>query len=335
MILWLLVRSSSVTFSPESSSSLNFTESSSRVLARILVGLCTADLINSILWIFWSLPIPQGTPGVWGALGNDATCRMSAFFHQLGSVGAYYNGALCHYYLERIRNGKKEDEFRQGYEWKWHIVAVGVPGLTAAIGLLVEDAYAFVDMGCWFGGDGPRTYLFGWLLQGVPLSMLLMFITYCVWEIHRHVKETVERQFAHSFRHMTPSELEAPAEENPSVASPSSTTLQMPSSGSPGHRRQSASSQQSTLELLRVIQETRTQAYLYVGAFAITHAWAYLVYSLHMANHPLFFASFLMNFFWPLQGFLNVWIFFAAALSIDPAEKSRAFTKTSSGGSYF
>jgi hypothetical protein len=57
-------------------------------------------------------------------------------------------------------------------------------------------------------------------------------------------------------------------------------------------------------------KEAAWQAFLYVIAYFITHMWAFVVLSVEMfgGTNP-FFLILLENFFWPLQGFANVFIF--------------------------
>jgi hypothetical protein len=57
-------------------------------------------------------------------------------------------------------------------------------------------------------------------------------------------------------------------------------------------------------------QEAAWQAFLYVIAYAVTHMWAFVVVNIELGGGTT--PSFLIlieNFFWPLQGFANVFIF--------------------------
>jgi hypothetical protein len=58
---------------------------------RFLFALCCCDIWNSLVFVFWSLPIPEGTPGVWGAMGNKASCDAQGVFFQFSIMGSYYN----------------------------------------------------------------------------------------------------------------------------------------------------------------------------------------------------------------------------------------------------
>mmetsp|Transcript_36598 Transcript_36598/g.53762 ORF Transcript_36598/g.53762 Transcript_36598/m.53762 type:complete len:141 (+) Transcript_36598:192-614(+) len=47
-----------------------------KVKNRILFGLCIFDVFFSAAFIFSTAAIPEGTPGVYGAAGNTATCSL-------------------------------------------------------------------------------------------------------------------------------------------------------------------------------------------------------------------------------------------------------------------
>jgi hypothetical protein len=56
---------------------------------RILFALCFTDLINSLVFVFWSLPVPKDTPAVYGVPWETkrlAMPRQSLFI--LGILGA-------------------------------------------------------------------------------------------------------------------------------------------------------------------------------------------------------------------------------------------------------
>jgi hypothetical protein len=70
---------------------------------RFLFALCLCDVVNSLWFAFFSLPIPKDTPGVWGAMGNYASCNAQGFFLQFGIIGSFYNGALSLYLSSRTQ----------------------------------------------------------------------------------------------------------------------------------------------------------------------------------------------------------------------------------------
>ena len=349
-----------------------------RVQFRLLLGLCVADIINSLLWVVWSLPIPRGTVGVWGALGNKSTCDFQGFLHQMSASAAIYNGALSHYYFKSIHDSQKDAEFAAKYELRWHIVAIGFPLVTASMGLIL-DTYAYVDLGCWFGPDpygcktdenipcvrGERAHLYGWMFMGLPLIIMLVFITYCMNGILQTIKKVLRSQEMNAFSTASSetqdfsrdecnasfSSLDEPQEVHcvatsspaPARAAPPEvrdvpvSSLTLPASEAPelhaGHheehqekpsvpphpeqskQRQAPHGQMSSrdannLSILSAKREAGIQAFLYIGAYVLTHSWSFIVYIINMAGRSqIYFFMFLVNFFWPLQGFANVFIF--------------------------
>jgi hypothetical protein len=79
---YTLAQHVAITFVPAFSGTLSFMGSSCivRVKYRILFALCLCDLINSPVFVFSCLPIPQRTPGEWGAMGHKASCNAQFCF---------------------------------------------------------------------------------------------------------------------------------------------------------------------------------------------------------------------------------------------------------------
>jgi hypothetical protein len=115
---------------------------------RILLGICVSDVVNSMVYMVWSLPIPRDTPGVWGAMGNKQTCDFQAFVFTCHSVGSFYNGALGAYYWLSVCYNMSDEEIYKRFERTTHIVSVLFPVATA-FAALGQDIYAVSPMGCW------------------------------------------------------------------------------------------------------------------------------------------------------------------------------------------
>jgi hypothetical protein len=169
---------------------------------RILFALCFTDLINSLVFVFWSLPVPKDTPGVWGALGNKASCDAQAVFIHFGNIGSFYNTALALYFYKSLCYSMKDEQIAKRYE-KWiHIVSIGWC-LGTAIAAWQQDLYSFNGLGCWIAPEplrchrrdgvdcirGEDAYLFIWLYSGIPDLLLLLYITYSMYMIYMKVKE--------------------------------------------------------------------------------------------------------------------------------------------------
>jgi hypothetical protein len=98
---------------------------------RILFALCLSDVLNSLWHVVWPLPLPKGTPGVWGAMGNYTSCNAQGFFIQFGMIGSFYNGALSLYYYKSLCANMNDEQIAKRYE-KWiHIGCLVWPLGTA------------------------------------------------------------------------------------------------------------------------------------------------------------------------------------------------------------
>ena len=318
---------------------------------RYLFGLCIADILNSLVFVFWSLPQPVDSPNTWGAIGNKQTCDLQGFMNQLGGMGSIYQGALSHYYYLSICMGmSQQDISAHRYEWRWNAVAVLFPLATATIGLVPLDSYAYGSNGCWFMPSpfgcqnntgiacerGERAIMFAWLFMGVPLVVLQLVIGYHMLQIYRSIKTMCERVGQRIFPSMSSSAMNSPSSLTTSnVKSPLSTSAsvgeendsntnnrtlsntnsglqQLPEAAQASIQQQQE--QQRQQEQLSPLEErTRQagiQAILYVLAYFVTHIWAFAVYHFDVFVAPVPFVIQALNqFFWPLQGFFNVFIF--------------------------
>jgi hypothetical protein len=97
---------------------------------RILLGMSLFDVLTSCSLILSTIPIPEGTPGVYGARGTTQTCTASGFFNQLMLGSILYNLVLAVYYTLSGRFKMSDEEFATRYERGLHgvvvVVTVGV-----------------------------------------------------------------------------------------------------------------------------------------------------------------------------------------------------------------
>ena len=66
---------------------------------RLVLGMSLCCLSSSVAWFFTTWPIPRGTPGVYGAVGNEGTCTAQAFFAQFSLSSVMYNMSLSVYFV--------------------------------------------------------------------------------------------------------------------------------------------------------------------------------------------------------------------------------------------
>jgi hypothetical protein len=294
---------------------------------RFLFVLCLSDIVYSLWLVPFALPIPKGTPGVWGAMGNYASCNAQGFFLQFGNIGTFYNTALSLYFYKSLCYSMNDEQIAKRYE-KWiHIVSLLWP-VGTGIAAWQQDLYSYSGLGCWIAPDplrchrrddvdcirGENAYIYAWVYCGIPLILLCLYIVYSMGMIYMQVKEVSRRaekwsigMVDASIRSNT-SRLEATqwSDRNINDVSTRSQTSELASqrgsiSGNE-HRVRSRYSERT--------KEAAWQAFLYVIAYAVTHIWAFIVFNIELGGgtNP-FYLLFIENFFWPLQGFANVFIF--------------------------
>jgi hypothetical protein len=281
---------------------------------RFLFALCLCDLINSLVFIFWSLPIPKGTPSVWGAMGNKASCDAQAAFIHFGNIGSFYNAALALYFYKSLCCNKNDEQIAKRYE-KWiHFVSIGWC-IGTAIAAWQQDLYAFNGLGCWMAPEplrchrrdgvdcirGENAYIYIWLYAGIPDLLLCFFITFAMWMIYKKVKEVSLKAEKWSIETV-----------GASIIANSSQTLKANS------QRGSIAGigTQGSSRYAERTKEAAWQAFLYVMAYVLTHAWTFVVVLIEQSGGTSpFFVVFIQNLFWPLQGFVNVFIFLRPRIS--------------------
>src|SRR3569832_2478479 len=89
---------------------------------RLLCGLSFWNLVNTLWYVVWSIPQPRGTPNIWGALGNKASCDAQGFFIQLGVSGSFYSAALSWFYMFSICNSLSRPKVQRKHEVIAHAI---------------------------------------------------------------------------------------------------------------------------------------------------------------------------------------------------------------------
>ena len=84
----------------------------SKLLYQLLVTLSIFDIVGSIAYAFTSLPIPV-EDYIYGAMGNDASCKAQGFFIQIGTIACFINSSLSSYYYLTIIRGLSEDRLKK------------------------------------------------------------------------------------------------------------------------------------------------------------------------------------------------------------------------------
>jgi hypothetical protein len=87
------------------------------VFHTLMLAMSAFDVFGSIAWGLTTLPIPEyeyGEPsGIYGARGNEKTCKTQGFFIQLGYTSIFYNMSLSFYFLMVVRYGMRENQIKK------------------------------------------------------------------------------------------------------------------------------------------------------------------------------------------------------------------------------
>ena len=178
-IIWKILRSNTKLSSPYS---------------RLIFGLCFYDIISSIANALSAVPSPPSPYGteVWGAFGNETTCRIQGFMFTLSSSSTpFYNLSLCIYYLCLIRYSMRDERFGKHIEPFLHIIPL-LYSLTISTYLLANDNYHFNGTVCWITQSSPENLpfirTFGTITIGGPILLIFVaviglmgLITFTVW----------------------------------------------------------------------------------------------------------------------------------------------------------
>lgn len=173
---------------------------------RLLLAMAIYDILESV-WNFMSTwPIPKGTPNVYGAIGNTATCSVQGYFLTLSVAVPIYNAFLALYYMLVIVYGYKDDRIKVFIEPAMHIVAfiwaAGTATVSAGMGLINN-----ANLWCWiapypndcldsrrYGSDqstctrGDNAWIYRWAFYFAPLWSCILFATLCTLAVYRKVK---------------------------------------------------------------------------------------------------------------------------------------------------
>ena len=149
---------------------------------RVLMGLSACDLLNSIASFVSTWPIPADKAGpVYGAVGNDTTCKIHGFFMQFSVSSAMYNGALALCYLLTVKYGWKDHDFRR-VEPFMHGFPI-IFGLATATTGFVLNAYNNAVLWCWYAAPFENYQAYRWAFYYGPLWTAIIFTLYVMASI--------------------------------------------------------------------------------------------------------------------------------------------------------
>lgn len=185
---------------------------------RLLLGMSVCDLLSSSWFFLTSWPIPEGTPGVYGAIGNQATCTAQGFFSQASLATAIYNASLSVFYVLQIRMGWRKDRIARSAEPLLHGVSIGI-GLGTSFAGIGLKLYNNDMWECWispypldckeswkYGSEGncirgDNASLYRWVFYYAILWTAIVVVTVCMVSVYRfvlHQEKASEKYGSHS-----------------------------------------------------------------------------------------------------------------------------------------
>ena len=164
------------------------------VYKRIMLGLSASDFLSSITLSLQPFLLPADTSQRIWASGTAATCSAMGFFQQLAFSAIWYNGMLSFFFLLSIKYAISETDLARKYEPWMHLLSIGVPLISAAIGAGMQ-MYDELVVGhfCWFTGDD--TTIFAFLVAGGPGFFFLLAIPWNNLQVYRHIRSTTQKDF--------------------------------------------------------------------------------------------------------------------------------------------
>jgi len=245
---------------------------------RLIFSMSFLDFLASIAHFLDVTPIPQGTYGIVGARGTQATCTAQGFFIQMGFAVPLYNCMLCIHALLIVRFKWKDEFIAARIEPFMHTVGIGYALATSLLGIFLQ-LYNSNGSFCWVEGfphdcnitagikclRGENAYTFQWLFAGVMLIFAFTVIISSMGSIYFFIRKNV-RLIQNRYNTTSASD--------------------------------------------RSLKEIVKQAFLYVTAFLITFIWpmSVAIQRHYEVTIPLW-QNLLLSFFFPLQGFWNFLIF--------------------------
>ena len=153
--------------------------------------------------------------------------------------------------------------------------------------------------------------MFAWLTMGIPLLLIQGLIGFHMFKVYRYVQAMCDRAGKRIFQFDTRSSERSSASNEIEATSIRSTAENSNKSQQAEKSKSDTTARPiSWSDFEERKRQAGIQAILYVLAYFITHAWAFFVYHCDVfgVGTP-FVLQFINQCSWPLQGFLNVFIF--------------------------
>jgi len=248
------------------------------------MGMSIYDILGAIGFVTASNASPRTLADqVYGAIGNDATCTAQAVFIYIGSGVPIYNMMLSIYYLLVIRYEVREDVLKK-YEKFMHLhVFVSVMifiTVSLIFNLFSTSGGIYCAMVGYPENERDESNIGGTLQKFHAGSSIFVFvvITLCMMGIFCTVKEQASTM-----------------NQYPSIRN---------SVLNNRNQNQHANNNNNNNNNARQYDDTKTQALLYIAAYAFTYA--FLTIAIILDDDSTFGLSLMISITVPLQGFWNM-----------------------------
>mmetsp|Transcript_3601 Transcript_3601/g.5318 ORF Transcript_3601/g.5318 Transcript_3601/m.5318 type:complete len:433 (+) Transcript_3601:130-1428(+) len=286
----------------------------STIYRRLIFGMSSFDVIQSLEQASSVIPLPEGWP-VWGAMGNLTTCNMKGFFNTIGITGAvFYSLSQSMYFITVIKLNVDEQTIKRKIEPFLHAIPI-LLAFGSSVFLLATDNYGPVAMTCWIAPkplncnlnpNVPCTsygnlVVLRWVLGGVPVffvfacnCIMLLVIWHAEYSQNRR-----NRRYAVSWR------------ENPSTCQSTGNGSSIIGSTSSFLARSRdifrRPSQRPCSSAAKRRHQIAQRALWFILAFILTYIFT--ITTRILLDKSPYFLQFLSRLFIPLQGFFNILVF--------------------------
>jgi hypothetical protein len=277
---------------------------------QLIASMSCFDICSSTAWIMSTLLQPkyeyETVPtDIYGAIGNEQTCKLQGFMLQLGFTGVFYNVALSVYYVLTIRYNVRESRMKK---WRW---AFHLPPCVVGLGLALAGIphYQYLFFVCHIPPPPlVQTRRLINIFSVIPILFALTMTSFSMVLIYLHVRKT--DRAANKWRYET--HLSGAAAASGSSMSRNGAILSSSTARGMSGRRQSTRGRRRTAggQLSNAVW---WQAFFYMVSFAV--AWpVYFVanYQTLKEDYPFWIAVVCLN---PLQGILNAAVYFRPSIA--------------------
>jgi len=106
---------------------------------QIVLSISIFDTLSSLAYIFGTALTPAAL-GLYGSIGNEATCNFQGWLLQIGITSVYYNAVLCFYFLFVVKYNWSERKFSKVRKWvHLSVLVVGISMSFAVIPFVTPD----------------------------------------------------------------------------------------------------------------------------------------------------------------------------------------------------